>query len=146
MATRVTPGGATFTRLLGRGFEWTLLALLFGLLQLWLDIGSRLGSHDLSFFSVIKDGAVLFFVTGIVSGIAIDFQMDQKKNAVSNVLKRWMFFVIPFVVLILAIIAYQMTKQGIDASREDYYIAINVWLSILSIVYSIGAKAYLYKD
>jgi len=146
MATGVTPRGSSIPVLVGRGCEWTVLALLFGLLQLWLDIGSRLGSHDLSFYSVIKDGAVLFFVTGIVSGIAIDFQMDLKKNAVSNFAKRWMFFVIPIVVMILAVIAYQMTKQGIDAARVDVYIAINLWLSILSIIYSIGAKAYLYKE
>jgi hypothetical protein len=140
-----SPATTSIPKLIGKGMEWTFLSLLFGLLQLWLDVGSRLGTPELTFFSVIKDGAILFFVTGVVMGIAIDFHMDQNKSANTNFFKRLMFLVIPFMVMILAFIAYGMTRKEIPPAQVDYFLVINILLSVLSIAYSVGTKAYLYK-
>ncbi|WP_143100181.1 hypothetical protein [Variovorax sp. 770b2] len=140
------PATSSIPKLLGKGIEWTFLSLLFGLLQLWLDVGARLGTPELSLFSVIKDGAILFFVTGVVMGIAIDFHMDQKKSSNTNFIKRLMFLAIPFMVMILAFIAYGMTRKEIPPAQVDFFILINASLSVLSIAYSIGTKAYLYKE
>ena len=128
-----------------RGLEWTFLTVLFGLAQLWIDISMRLfRGKPITAFSVMEDGAILFFVMGVTVGITIDYHLDMEKAKVPNFLKRLMFLVLPAIVGSFVIFAYMLSRGGLDEGQENLFVVLNLCAMAGCIVYATGAKTYLF--
>lgn len=92
---------------------WTLLTILFGLLQLWcVLLWSYLDQNGgASSLEIIKDCGLLFFCTAIMSAIALDYLTSTKKTR--NISLIGVIYILPPVLcLILSILIYAVFYYG----------------------------------
>lgn len=62
-----------------KSWSWVILTTVFGLLQLWLTLGSNLlvRTFNISYEKIFFDGVLLFFVTAVVSALVTDYYLSN---------------------------------------------------------------------
>ena len=92
---------------------WSVISLVFGLLQMWGVLIWCLIDKQKTFsvWNIIKDCGILFFCTSIMSAIALDFFIKEKK--IKNISVIGAIYIIPtFLCLILSILIYGVCYFG----------------------------------
>lgn len=131
----------------GKGIYWTILVLIFGLLQLWIDVFLKYyGSPDsFSFYPLIKNGAFLFFSLAVVVGITIDYHFDEKKSEVGALWKAGAFVFFPFLLVVAIVVAY--TTVSLIKTENDNIIRLLNYISFcLTLLYALLGKTYLFLN
>ncbi|AEG00663.1 hypothetical protein [Methylomonas methanica] len=134
---------------IGRGLYWIILVIVFGLLQLWLNVGYFLYSapDQVSFYSVTKDGVLLFFMLAVTMGVTIDYHLDDDKSKVGKLWKSAAFVFMPLLITAFVVGAYMMITINPDPSRKELIDLLNICSLCLVVVYAFIGKAYLfYKE
>lgn len=124
-----------------KSFVWIMLTILFGLLQLWLVLGSSLliRTFNVSYEKIFLDGVLLFFVTAVVTALATDYYFSDRPYP--GWAETIMFAFFPFVIIVLSVWLF-----GICLGREDLDIDIeglkNVEYAVLfmTFIYAIVVK------
>lgn len=96
------------------GLAWVSLLLIFGLLQLWLDLGWDYYKEPskFNFFPAISQGALLFFCLAATSAVSIDFHFEPKLASKYSGWKTVCFVAVPTLILIVTISAYFITIKA----------------------------------
>jgi hypothetical protein len=108
------PGAAMrwFFQLFRAGGTWVVLAVVFGLLPLWIRLihAALDPSFDVDWRSVLKDGMLLYFSIAIVSAVTADYYLaDQKYPKYSHI---YMMVIFPPVLYIGSIIILFLTSSS----------------------------------
>lgn len=136
----------SFTALL-KSFSWAVGTIVFGLFQLWLVWGISLydKTETFEFKNFVTDGALLFFVTAIISSVTIDHLLS-KKTTCCNPLEIWLFIVFPLVMLgfIVWLFAVSYVTPSKNLDFELLYTTEKILL-IISFIYSFFIKYHAFK-
>jgi len=115
---------------------WVFLTILFGLLQLWLAIGSSLiiKNFSITHDKIILDGVLLFFVTAVVVAITIDYYFSD------NNYPRWavgiLFGFFPGIIVIISVWLFGIC---IGKSKTDLEM-----VTINSLEYAVLTMSFIY--
>lgn len=130
----------------GKGLLWTLCAMFFGLLQLWIVVGNGYLKENYS-FPIVKlfiDGTLLFFATAIVASICTDYYLG-KANKLPRIVSGFVYFLYPAVVLSICIWLFS-TSFTSSASDLNIEFLKGVQLTVLSmtLIYATMTKTIMY--
>lgn len=131
----------------GKGIYWTILILIFGLLQLWFSVFYVFYEDPsaFSFYPLVKDGALLFFSLAVVVGITIDYHFDERKSKVGGLSKATAFVFFPLIVVTMIVAGY-MTISTSTSDNEEVIKILNYSSLSLTILYAILGKTYLFLN
>lgn len=126
---------------------WILLSIFFGMLQIWIVFGYEniTSSKLLSNEKIILDGVLLFFITGIVSSIAIDFFLSKENY--NRAIVGFLFVLYPFIVIITAVCIYCITINKVQRELNmDSLKSLHIVLIAMTIIYTVITKIMQFKS
>ena len=129
-----------------KGIYWTILVIIFGLLQFWIGLGysSYSSMIEISFHELTKDGVLLFFSLGITMSVTMDYHFDEYKAKVGNLWKTTGFVFVPLVMITFVVISYLIIKFNPEPNKEELISTLNVCVLCISSVFALIGKSYLF--
>lgn len=126
--------------------SWTFFTVLFGLLHAWLFLAKQIfGNNNIdASHKLIIEGGFLFFVTGIVTSIALDF--FHSRIRLNKSLEAFLFVLFPVIIMLLSTALFLIGLENIE-KNFDYKTLLNIQYIIgaLTLLYSIIAKSIIFS-
>ncbi|RHX90163.1 hypothetical protein DLM76_20805 [Leptospira yasudae] len=134
-------------RRVGKSFIWTILTIIFGLLQIiYISTNAFLLGKPLSTNEIITGCGLLFFSSALISAVCIDYfyttgwEFNKNKTALFIVL-------IPILILIFSTMIYISVINTPYLTSASKTRILNVQLTILSAssIYSLVMKFFQFR-
>jgi F0F1-type ATP synthase membrane subunit c/vacuolar-type H+-ATPase subunit K len=135
-----------------KGFQWIVLTTIFGTLQIsFLLLLRYVKGLDLEpiINSLIKEGAFLFFSTGMVVGLSIDYQFSKTKSRTPK--REWqkfyegfIYLFMPSVIVIFTLAFYLLAYDNFEG-KKDFFYRSQIWCFVASIAVSLASKIHLLR-
>lgn len=134
-------------RATGKGVYWTALVVLFGLAQLWVIVGYSLYSfpEKVTFYSMTKDGVLLFFTLAVTISVTMDFWFNDEKLNTGKLWKATAFAFYPMLIMGFVIASFSIISFGNLVEQKEIVNMLSIGSILLTLLYAIIGKAYLFK-
>ncbi|PPK72359.1 hypothetical protein B0F88_104153 [Methylobacter tundripaludum] len=132
---------------IGKGVYWTILIVVFGLMQLWVDIGVSLYNEpkDATLYFFVKDGVLLFFTLAVTIGVTLDYFFDDEKSKLGNLWKATAFAFMPIAIMSFVITSYLIfSSETSDPNKISVVNNLNISSFAMALIYATFGKAYLF--
>ncbi|MBM3236139.1 hypothetical protein FJZ31_07550 [Candidatus Poribacteria bacterium] len=131
---------------ISKGFYWTILVIVFGLMQFWIKLAYLYYTEPdkISFYNVTKDGVLLFFTLAITMSVTMDYHFDDQLARVGTLFRSTAFTFMPFMVMSFVIMWSVIISTSANTNKE-LSSNLNKWAFILSVVYAICGKSFLFS-
>lgn len=132
---------------IGKGLYWSILIVVFGLVQLWVNIGISLYNNPInsSIYVFLKDGVLLFFVLAITISVTLDYYFDDEKSKLGSLWKATAFAFTPMAIMGFVVAAYIVFSSGTSDQEKIHIVnTINISAFSMSMIYAFLGKAYLF--
>lgn len=134
-------------RCIGKGVYWTVLIVVFGLMQLWVDIGVSLYNkpEDATLYHFVKDGVLLFFTLAVTIGVTLDYFFDDEKSKLGSLWKATAFAFMPIAIMSFVIASYLIfSSETSDPDKISIVNNLNISSFVMALFYATFGKAYLF--
>lgn len=105
--------------------SWTLFASFFGLLQLFFLMLYAAISKELvfDFNKILQDGVLLFFSSGLVVALPLDYYFSQTLSFPKRV-EAILFYLLPGIVVILVTVLYSSLYRATPGDAEMAFVEV----------------------